>query len=273
MSLRERRVVSADGTELAVAEAGDPERPTLVLIHGFPNTKEMWGRVIAALADRFHLVAYDVRGAGASATPRSLAGYDFDRLGDDFDAVATAIAPGKRIHLVGHDWGGLQGWEFATSPRFRGRMASFTAVAGPSLDQVAIGGRSLRRLVDGWRSWYILLLLAPGGPRVMSRMVLAGGESLGAQPTIGQDVVRGANLYRRNIPRRLLRPRRDALAHVPVQLIIPRGDRYIPLSYYELAEQYAPRLVRREVDGPHWLPRTAPDLLAASIASFVGEAS
>jgi pimeloyl-ACP methyl ester carboxylesterase len=271
--VHERRVVSADGTELAVVEAGDEDRPTLVLIHGFPNTKEIWDEVIDALADRFHLVAYDVRGAGASAAPRSPAGYDFDRLGDDFEAVAEATAPGKAIHLVGHDWGGLQGWEFATSPRFRGRLASFTAIAGPSLDQVAIGGRSLRRLADAWRSWYILLLLAPGGPELMSRMVAAGGGSAGAQPTIRRDVVHGANLYRRNIPRRLLRPRRDAVAQVPVQLIIPRGDRYIPLSYYKLAKRYAPRLVRREVDGPHWLPRTAPDLIAKSIASFVAEAS
>lgn len=250
-------------------EAGDPGRPTVVLIHGFPDTKEMWDPVIGRLADRLHLVAYDVRGAGQSDAPGSLAAYDFDQLADDFDAVAEAVAPGKKVHLVGHDWGGLQGWEFATSPRFADRLASFTAVAAPSLDQVAISGRSPRRFFDAWRSWYILLLLAPGGPRVMSRMVLAGGGPPGVHPTIEQDVVRGANLYRRNIPRRLLRPRADAVAHVPVQLIIPRHDRYIPLSYYELAEQYAPGLKRREVDGSHWLPQTAPELVATSIASFV----
>ena len=42
-----RRVTSSDGVELAVLEAGDPGRPTGVLIHGYPETKEMWDPVIA----------------------------------------------------------------------------------------------------------------------------------------------------------------------------------------------------------------------------------
>lgn len=240
-----------------------------MLIHGYPSTKEMWEAVIERLAPALHLVAYDVRGAGASDAPPSLAAYDFDRLGDDFEAVLKATAPGRKVHLVGHDWGALQGWEFATSARFADRLASFTAIAGPSLDQVAISGRSLRLLLHAWRSWYILVLLAPGGPRALSRMILAGGGPPGAQPSLADDAVRGASLYRRNIPRRMARPRRDAIARVPVQLIIPRGDRYIPESYYDLAGRYAPRLLKQVVDGSHWLPSTEPELVADWIASFV----
>jgi pimeloyl-ACP methyl ester carboxylesterase len=221
-------------------------------------------------------VAYDVRGAGASDAPRSIAAYDFDRLADDFEAVVDAVAPGVRVHLVGHDWGGIQGWEFATRSRFSERLASFTAVAGPSLDQVAMSaGSQLRRgrVVDAvrrsWRSWYILLLLSPGGPQLMSRMMLAGGAPPGTAPTLARDAINGANLYRRNMPRRIARPRRDAFATVPVQLIIPSGDRYIPMSYYELAEERAPRLQRRVVEGSHWLPRTEPGLVASLIEAFV----
>lgn len=270
-ALADRRVLSSDEVSLALREAGDPARPTLILIHGYPETKEMWQGVADGLADRFHVVTYDVRGAGQSDAPSSVAAYDFERLGDDFEAVAEAVAPRKRVHLVGHDWGGLQGWEFATSARFRGRLASFTAVAGPSLDQVAISGRSPRRVMSAWRSWYILVLLAPGGPRAMSRLMLSGGGPPGAQPSLAEDAVHGANLYRRNIPRRMARPRRDAIADVPVQLIIPRGDRYIPQSYYELAERHAPQLRKRVVDGSHWLPRSEPELVAGWIASFVEE--
>jgi pimeloyl-ACP methyl ester carboxylesterase len=274
----ERRVVSADGVELALIEAGDPARSTVVLVHGYPDTKELWHGVIDALEDRFHLVAYDVRGAGASTAPRSRAAYDFERLGDDFEAVVEATAPGKRIHLVGHDWGGLQGWEFATTQRFQGRLASYTAVAGPSLDQVSISSGSLLRrgrlaeaVRRGWRSWYILVLLAPGGPKLMSRVMLAGGGPPGRQPSLARDAVHGANLYRRNIPRRLARPRQNAIATIPVQLIIPNGDRYIPLSYYERAEQHAPDLRRQVVAGSHWLPRTEPQLVADRIGSFIDE--
>lgn len=81
----------------------------MVLIHGYPDTKEMWDPVVARLAERVHVIAYDVRGAGRSDAPQSPAAYDFERLGDDFEAVADATAAGERVHLVGHDWGGLQG--------------------------------------------------------------------------------------------------------------------------------------------------------------------
>jgi pimeloyl-ACP methyl ester carboxylesterase len=272
-----RTTVSSDGVELAVIEAGDRTRPPVVLIHGYPDTKRLWTGVIEELADRFHVIAYDVRGAGESSAPRTAAEYDFVRLGDDLEAVAEATAPGRRIHLVGHDWGGIQGWEFATQPRFRDRLASFTAVAAPSLDQVAIGSESLirrGRLVAaarrGWRSWYIPVLLTPGGPQALSRLMVALAPR-GAPPSLARDAVNGANLYRRNVPRRTARPRRDAVAHVPVQLIIPRGDRYIPEAYYELAERYAPGVRRRTVEGSHWLPRTEPELVARWIAEHVDQ--
>lgn len=271
-------------------ESGDPARPAVVLIHGYPDSKLIWEPVAAELARRLHVIAYDCRGAGASSAPRGTAAYDFERLGDDLGAVVEAAGSGKPVHLVGHDWGGLQGWEFATAHRFRGRLASFTAIAGPSLDQVVLGGEQLLRrgrllpwLARLRRSWYIGVLLAPGGPELSWRVLPSGdrwraqlrrdGASLdGAWPasTVADEGVRGARLYRRNMPRRSLRPRRDAIAHVPVQVIIPTRDRYIPPSYYDLAERFAPFGLRRlEVDGGHWLPRTHPLEVAGWIEKFV----
>jgi len=208
----DRRVASG-GVGIAVSETGDPDGQVIVFIHGYPDTKEMWSEVLARLPDRFHAIAYDVRGAGQSDRPQRTADYDFERLGDDLLAVADAIAPGKRIHLVGHDWGGLQGWEFATQPRFAERLASFTAIAAPSLDQVSIGGeellrrgRLLRWLSRLRRSWYIVTLLVPGvaelvwrgiGPRWGS--VLRRREGLPVSPdhpspTVARDGADGARL-------------------------------------------------------------------------------
>ena len=146
-------------------------------------------------------------------------------------------------------------------------------------------GRIFRSLMRLRHSWYIGMLLTPGGPTLAWRVVLAGdrwrallrrdGVPVDASypsPTVARDGVQGARLYRRNMPRRSLRPRRDAAAHVPVQLIIPTRDRYIPPSYYELAERFAPRgLRRREVEAGHWLPRTDPDRIAEWIGEFVEE--
>jgi pimeloyl-ACP methyl ester carboxylesterase len=199
------------------------------------------------------------------------------------------------VHLVGHDWGGIQGWEFATHKRFDGVLASFTTIAGPSLDQVSIAARELMqrptpRNLLGFaarvrRSWYILGLLTPGGPTVawrtpgsvrrwqwfLRRRERIPAERARARPTFVADATHAANLYRRNIPRRMRRPRRDAVAHVPVQLIVPSADHFISPRYYELADRYTPNLRRRTIASTHWAPLIQPELLAGWIAEFVDE--
>jgi NAD(P)-dependent dehydrogenase (short-subunit alcohol dehydrogenase family)/pimeloyl-ACP methyl ester carboxylesterase len=288
------RRVSSHGVELAVVEAGERGRPTVVLVHGYPDRKELWAGVAQRLAGRFHVVAYDVRGAGESSVPRGPAAYDFEALADDLLAVIDAVSPGEPVHLVGHDWGGIAGWELAAMPRVAGRLASFTTIAGPSLRMVGKRvsdqlrhGRLLALAGTVRRSWYVLALCTPGLPtlawrglirregwrrklRYIERVPLDGSYP---QPTLLGDAVRGANLYRRNILwRRGPRPAVGPLS-VPVQLIVPTGDHYISPRYYDGAERYAPQLRRRIVPGSHWSPLAQPALLAEWIGEFAAEAS
>jgi pimeloyl-ACP methyl ester carboxylesterase len=285
-----RRTVSSGTVQLAVTQAGDPAAPTIVLVHGYPDTKEIWDGVLARLQGSFHVVAYDVRGAGESSAPRGAAAYDFSRLGEDLSAVIAAVASGRPVHLVGHDWGGIAGWELV--PRLEGRIASFTTIAGPSLKQVRAGVREqLRRgrLLDVARrlrrSWYVLALCTPGIPTLVWRRAraedawrrrLAQVERVPVDgdhpaPSLADDAIRGANLYRRNILWRLGRRAQPEVLEIPVQLIIPSGDRYISEKYYELADEYAPGLRRRIVPGSHWAPRSQPELVADLVRSFVAE--
>ncbi len=270
----------------------------MVLIHGYPDTSRVWAPVMQRLARDFYVVAYDVRGAGASSAPREREAYDLARLADDFHHVCEALTPGRPVHLVGHDWGGIQGWEFVCDPRFAGRIASFTSIAGPALvpaprprsAAVNAGSRWTRRLRALWRmrrSWYIALLCLPGGPALMWRVLFAGGrwrrflaereqlpvdESFPAA-TVTKDGLRGANLYRQNIQRRPERRHEINPPHAPVQLIVPTGDRFISASYYAAAARLAPELRRREIGGSHWAPRAAPEPVAAWIADFAASAA
>jgi pimeloyl-ACP methyl ester carboxylesterase len=289
VSTRDHAVVSG-AVSLAVTTAGDPTRPVVVLVHGYPDTKEIWGAVIERLAPDFHVIAYDVRGAGASSAPRGPAAYDLSLLADDFHRVCAELAPGRAVHLVGHDWGGIQGWEFVTAPRFAGRIASFTSIAGPALGHALHATRSalrrrqpLRALHRLRRSWYVLGLCLPGGPTIAWRILLAGGrwrrfvavaervpvDAGYPAPTVCADGLHGANLYRRNIPRRLGRRNHLGRPHAPVPIVVPTDDRYISPSYYDAAERVAPELRRRSITGSHWVPRTEPALIAAWIAEFV----
>ncbi|CAL9307488.1 SDR family oxidoreductase [Streptomyces sp. SudanB52_2052] len=288
---RERRVRTGE-VELCVAELGDPGRPTVVLVHGYPDSKEVWSEVAARLAERFHVVTYDVRGHGRSTAPRPLrGGFTLEKLTDDFLAVADAVSPDRPVHLVGHDWGSVQGWEFTTVKRTEGRVASFTSVSGPSLDHFGHWlDRRVKRptprrigqlLGQGARSWYVYLLHAPvlpelawrgplgaGWPRVLERVEKV---PRGDYPTssLASDAAHGAWLYRDNVRPRLRDPRADAYAHAPVQLVTPLGDRFLSERIHDDLEQWVPQLTRRTVQAGHWIPRTRPDQLAAWITEFV----
>ncbi|MFR0358693.1 SDR family oxidoreductase [Streptomyces sediminimaris] len=288
---RERRVRTG-GVELRVAEMGDAARPTVILVHGYPDSKEVWSEVAVRLADRFHVVLYDVRGHGRSTAPRPLrGGFTLEKLTDDFLAVADAVSPGRPVHLVGHDWGSVQSWEFVTVRRTEGRIASFTSMSGPSLDHFGHWiGRRLRRptprrigqlLGQGAKSWYVYLLHTPVLPELAWRGplgrrwpgILRRVEKVPAgdypTPSLPSDAAHGAWLYRDNVRSRLRGPRTDAYAHAPVQLITPLGDAFLSERLYDDLEQWVPRLTRRTLPAGHWIPRTRPDQLSAWITEFV----
>ncbi|MEV7952818.1 SDR family oxidoreductase [Streptomyces sp. NPDC088141] len=288
---RERRVRTG-GIELCVVELGDASRPTVVLVHGYPDSKEVWTDVARQLADQWHVVLYDVRGHGRSTAPKPLrGGFTLEKLTDDFLAVADAVSPDRPVHLVGHDWGSVQSWEFVTVERTEGRIASFTSMSGPCLDHFGhwIKQRMIRPtprrigqlLGQGAKSWYVCMLHTPvlpelawrgplgrQWPRILERMekVPAGDYPTSSLPS---DAAHGAWLYRDNVRARLRRPRTDAYAHVPVQLITPTGDIFLSEKLYDQLEMWAPQLVRRSLPGKHWVPRTRPDQLAAWISEFV----
>ncbi|MFF4080627.1 SDR family oxidoreductase [Streptomyces sp. NPDC001777] len=288
---RERRVRTG-GIELCVVELGDAARPTVVLVHGYPDSKEVWTEVARQLADRWHVVLYDVRGHGRSTAPKPLrGGFTLEKLTDDFLAVADAVSPDRPVHLVGHDWGSVQSWEFVTVKRTEGRIASFTSMSGPSLDHFGhwikqrMSRPTPRRvgqlLGQGAKSWYVYMLHTPVLPELAWRgplgkrwpQMLQRLEKVpaGDYPTssLPDDAAHGAWLYRDNVRARLSRPRTDAYAHVPVQLITPTGDVFLSEKLYDQLELWAPQLVRRSLEGKHWVPRTRPDRLAAWIDEFV----
>ncbi|MFD6229002.1 SDR family oxidoreductase [Streptomyces sp. NPDC060232] len=284
--------VRTGGIELCVVELGERGRPTVLLVHGYPDSKEVWTEVAERLATRFHVVLYDVRGHGRSTAPHPLrGGFTLEKLTDDFLAVADAVSPDRPVHLVGHDWGSVQGWEFATVGRTEGRIASFTSMSGPSLDHF---GHWIKRrmsrptpraaaqlLGQGAKSWYVYMLHTPVLPELAWRgplgkrwpKMLQRIEKVpaGSYPTasLPSDAAHGAWLYRDNVRPRLRRPRSDAYAHVPVQLITPTGDAFLSERLYDGLERWAPDLLRRTLPAKHWIPRTRPDQLASWIAEFV----
>lgn len=264
-------------------------RPAVILVHGYPDNCHVWDKTAALLADDYHVVTYDVRGAGDSDTPSRISAYRLSQLAEDFEAVIDRFSPDQPVHVVAHDWGSIQCWEPVTDPRLEKRIASFTSISGPSLDHV---GKSLRQNLKSIRpsdhrkiarqvmsSWYIWGFQLPGlAPAIwksgLDRLwpaLLRNLEKVPEPPTSNtqlNDGKHGIKLYRANVLQRLASPR-ERPTNVPVQLIIPLRDHFAKPELYQDLPQWVPNLWRREIDAGHWLPLSHPEILASHVRQFV----
>jgi pimeloyl-ACP methyl ester carboxylesterase len=111
-NLRRRTVTTSDGVALNVVEAGDPAAPPLLFVHGFAGSSALWDRQLAdpALTERFRVVAFDLRGHGASQTdlaPEQISAEDMDGHASiwsrDVDAVREDLTAPV---IVGWSFGG-----------------------------------------------------------------------------------------------------------------------------------------------------------------------
>jgi pimeloyl-ACP methyl ester carboxylesterase len=102
--------IPVDGLNLAYREAGDPESPKLVLLHGFPSSSHQYRDLVRALADRFHVLAPDYPGFGLSDVPDPAAWpYTFDRIAGVIERF-LALKGFERFGLFVQDYGGPVGF-------------------------------------------------------------------------------------------------------------------------------------------------------------------
>ena len=93
-------------------EAGDPEQPTVLLLHGFPSASHQYRRLIDALGTDYHLVAPDYPGFGHTEVPAEFT-YSFEALADVIERFVDAAELGRFVLYV-FDWGGPVGFRLAT---------------------------------------------------------------------------------------------------------------------------------------------------------------
>src|SRR5882757_7413967 len=86
------RIVTVEGLDLHLAEAGPADGPTVLLLHGFPECWYSWRHQLAALGEEgFHVVAPDQRGYGRSAAPDAIEAYTLLNLVGDALGVLDAV--------------------------------------------------------------------------------------------------------------------------------------------------------------------------------------
>jgi NAD(P)-dependent dehydrogenase (short-subunit alcohol dehydrogenase family)/pimeloyl-ACP methyl ester carboxylesterase len=285
-------VTASDGIALAVHAYTeiDPQRPTVLAIHGYPDNHHLWDGVAEHLGDRYNLFAYDVRGAGESERPAARSDYRFSQLVSDIGAVIDSLGVG-RVHLLAHDWGSIQTWAAVTDPTVMDKVASFTSISGPHLNYAGKflrSARTPRGLVDVIRqffaSGYIWFFLTPGLPELLIRAGVGvklieafgriGNSSTQTRPgdpvrSTG-DYVNGLNLYRANMPGPFLAPGAKLPdTTVPVQVLVPRMDMFVTpaLQRFTGSIPLGSRVV--PIEGGHWVVTARPDVIARLAAEWI----
>ncbi len=280
----DHRYVDANGICVHVAESGPRDAPALLLLHGWPQHWYMWRRVMAGLADRYRLLAPDLRGCGWSEAPGD--GYDGETFAADQVALLDALGL-ERAHVVGHDWGGWTALLLGIlHPRRVDRMVVCNAPhPWPP--------RSARVAMEAWRSWYTWVIAAPGLGRWVLRQRWIARHYLGSgnvgtpftdeeiemyarsfrEPARAQAIVELYRYYQRALRQGLAgRWRRERLT-VPTLLLF--GERDVSLSTRLLPghEPYADDMrIELVAHSGHFVVDEKPDLVTRRIESWLAAA-
>ncbi|QGQ96151.1 alpha/beta hydrolase [Paenibacillus psychroresistens] len=105
--------INIDGLNIFFREAGNPNNPTIILLHGFPSSSHMFRGLIPYLADRFHVIAPDYPGFGNSSMPTTDEyRYTFENLSLVIEKLIDTLCISHYILYV-HDYGGPIGFRLA----------------------------------------------------------------------------------------------------------------------------------------------------------------
>lgn len=267
-----------DGLAFGVIDSGPEDGEPVVLLHGFPERATSWDLVSPLLHDAgLRTYALDQRGYSPGARPRGRRSYALPRLVGDVRALVERI--GGSAHVVGHDWGGGVAW--ALAGRHPEVVRTLTSASTPHPGALLAAMVRSDQLRDSWYMglfqlpWLPEWLIGHGGER-FDTMLRKGGMSEADVARFHREILDegaltgGLNWYRA-MP---FAPPGWGRLRITVPTTYVWSDKDVALGRWA-AEHTADwvdadyRFV--ELSGvSHWIPRRAPEALAAEVIARVG---
>jgi pimeloyl-ACP methyl ester carboxylesterase len=260
--------------ELSVRVEG--EGPTILMLHGWPDTGVLWDEMVPILTKAGYRVATpDLRGCGRSSKPSTTEEYRMHHLMRDVSHIIDALGD-EPVTLIGHDWGAALAWACAAglSPKVERLVA--VSVGHPNAFYAA-------GIHQQMKSWYMLLFSQEGlGEAFLRKDDYRALRRWSGHPranTIIEELERDGQMsahlrwYRANAPMDSFIVDRPALPaiHVPVLGIWSSGDPALTERQMTTSSGYCVKgftYVRFE-DYGHWLPLEAPQELSEEILKFL----
>jgi pimeloyl-ACP methyl ester carboxylesterase len=247
----------------------------VVLLHGFPDTSDLWRSQIDALATAgYRAIAPDMRGRGRSDKPEGVGQYAIPLIVGDVIGIMDKLGV-TRAHVVGHDWGAVPAW--AIGSLLPDRVDHLVAISvghpgafrKPSLEALQKGWYRLLVQFDGAEEllqaddWYLLRTLLQDTPMIDTYIqTLSEPGALTA----------GLNWYRANLPPESLLGSPNILPSVqaPTLGIFGTGDLYLTEDAMTRSSESVtgPWRYERFEGTSHWVPLEEPERLNRLLLEF-----
>ncbi|TDV43115.1 alpha/beta fold hydrolase [Actinophytocola oryzae] len=274
----EVHTATTNGTRLSAAVGG--HGPTMVLLHGWPQTGRAWARVMPALAEHHTLVVPDLRGTGASDRPAD--GYAKRDQVEDVRGLLAALGRTGPVVVVGHDIGSMIAFAWAVH-----RPEDLAAVVLLDAYQPGVDLEQSMNVVTGG-SWHFGFFMAPGIPE----MLFAGHEqefvettftALSASPTFteeelayyahaysGPDRLRGGFGHYRTLLDDGRENRAALESHrITVPILSVGGRNSVGDQTTEALRPHADNLTGLVAPTGHFVAEEAPDWLVRTVRTYL----
>jgi pimeloyl-ACP methyl ester carboxylesterase len=269
---RMRAVVG--GVPTTYVEAGPPDGPVVVFLHGNPGSADSWAHLIEPVAAFARCICPDMPGFGPGDEST---GFDYSLEGYRRHLAALLDQLGvTSAHVVGHDLGGI--WGLAWAAEHPDRLASLTLmsigampgyrwhryarlyripVVGELVLRSAYKGAIKRVLAEGSTheppDWFVTEVLRQYRNRETQRAVLAFYRGI---PDLGARTVEMASALRDRNP--------------PTLVIWGAGDPYVPARFADVQKDFFPRAETFVLPGSgHWPLVDDPEAVTGAIVTFL----
>ncbi len=286
----DRKRIETTGASINLVVGGDG--PPLLLLHGYPQTHAMWHKVAPDLAQRFTVVASDLRGYGDSSKPPPGAdqvAYSKREMARDQVEVMAALGH-ERFHLAGHDRGGRVAHRLAADWPDRVTRLAVLDIA-PTREMFRATDEAFARAY--WH-WFFLIRPHPLPETMISAdpetfwRAMCGSGSAGLRPFTMEAIAEylrcfrdpetiraSCDDYRAAAGIDLAHDDEDGDKKVPCPLLALWGrDGVIERCFDPLAEwrKRAVEVSGRALPGGHYLAEEEPDAVTAELLDFFGAA-